>query len=310
MPYASALPLLASLLAAAAGAAALLQYDLSSPPARQIVLPRELTEVSGLAVDAQGRLLAHGDEAAVVHEVDPRTGAIARSWTIRGGADVGSGGGEGKSKKGDGKKGKKDGGGKSAGGAGGAGGALRGDFEDIAVVDGTVWLATSDGLLYETRLEDGTATRHDTGLARACEVEGLAWDPGPRRFVLLCKTPRLAAWRGHVVAVAWDPAARRLDARPRFAVPYTSLARVTGARAFGASALARLPDGSGWVMVAGPENAWAQIGPTGQLRRGGRLGASFHRQPEGLVVLRDGTLLVADEAGTRRPTLSAYSPRR
>jgi hypothetical protein len=294
MPYASALPLLASLLAAVASAAAILRYDLSSPPARQTVLPRELAEVSGLALDARGRLLAHGDEAAVVHEVDPRTGAIARSWTI------GGGGGQASGKKA--KKGGKQG--------GKQGNALRGDFEDIAVVDGAVWLVTSDGMLYETRLEDGSATRHDTGLARACEVEGLAWDAGPRRFVLLCKTPRLAAWRGHVVAVAWDPATRRLDARPRFAVPYASLARVTGAREFGASALARLPDGSGWVMVAGPENVWAEVGPTGQVRRGGRLGPSFHRQAEGLVVLRDGTLLVADEAGNRRPTLSAYSPRR
>ena len=45
--------------------------DLGSSPASQVQLPAELHEISGLAVTADGRVFAHGDEDGTVYQLDP-----------------------------------------------------------------------------------------------------------------------------------------------------------------------------------------------------------------------------------------------
>ncbi|MGE0352695.1 MAG: hypothetical protein AB7Q69_05580, partial [Gemmatimonadales bacterium] len=86
--------------------------DQLDPPVARYRLPRALTEISGLAMNAEGRLFAHDDERGIIFEVDYRSGRILRSFSL-------------------GRRG------------------LRGDYEGIAVVGQSIWLVTSDGTLYE-----------------------------------------------------------------------------------------------------------------------------------------------------------------
>src|ERR1700704_3308634 len=83
---------------------------LRQAPAKQFYLPDGLREISGLAVASNNTVYAHDDNYAIVYEVDLNLQKAIRAFAL----------------------------GKPT---------VRGDFEDIAVRDGSVYLLTSDGYL-------------------------------------------------------------------------------------------------------------------------------------------------------------------
>src|SRR6185437_12114631 len=95
--------------------------------------------------------------------------------------------------------------------------------ESIALVDGQVVLATSDGVLYRGREgADGEAvpfTVQPTGAGRFCEIEGMAPVPEERVLLFACKVPRTPALDGHLSVLRWSLAQTALDRRPFMFIP-------------------------------------------------------------------------------------------
>ena len=118
-------------------------------------LPGRLDEISGLALTSDGRLFAHDDERARVHEIDPETAEVGKRFDL--GEDL-----------------------------------VRGDFEGIAIVDERFFLITSSGQLYEFRegadRENVAFRLTDTGLRDRCEVEGLDYEEALDALLVACKT--------------------------------------------------------------------------------------------------------------------------
>jgi hypothetical protein len=286
---ASALPAQASV-EDAAGPGTQAGIDLASSPASTVGLPAELHEISGLAVTADGRVFAHGDEDATVYQLDPSSGRVTKRFALAASGD-------------DPDLGKKAGGGR-----------LAGDFEDIAIVGDRFFLVSSNGVLLEfAEGEDGGSVpfrAYPTGLDKVCEVEGLALDPSADSLLLLCKTMRQKSQRQQVVVYAWSLADRSLGDKPRLVVPWSALARATGGKGFNGSALAVTPGGRSLLIVAGPQQLYAEVGPDGAPLRGGALEKASHPQPESLAFLPDGTLLVASEGGNGQAVLARYSATR
>ena len=252
----------------------LARYDLEAPPADRWELPRALDEISGLAVDARGRVFAHQDERAIVFELEPSTHRIVRQFTF-------------------------------------GSPAIPGDFEAIALVGDSVVLVTSDGVLYAgTPGADGAAVpfaTYSTGVGRSCEVEGLAYEPGNRSLLLACKVPRDAFTRGHVTVFRWSLDRRALVEPAPIHLPVAALARPAGVSDFHPSDLTRDPGTGRYLLLAARERAVAELTPDGQVERVVRLQRKLHRQPEGIAITPDGALLVSDEAGRGRATLSVYT---
>src|SRR5262245_35304104 len=198
--------------AQSASAGGLRRYDLDGPPSARIELPRELAESSGLAVTEDGRLLAHGDERAVIYQVDFPGGKVVKRFAI-----------------------------------GDAGGPLLGDFEDIQVVGDRVFLVTSAGVLVESKEgRDGETVpvlRRTHGLGGACEVEGLSWDPASSSMLLLCKQAQGKRWKDQLVILAVNPATGEFESEPRLTVSHADLKGATGVKRFAASAMVRYPGG-------------------------------------------------------------------
>jgi len=71
-----------------AGREARLEQKLAHPdsdgtaPLARWELPEPLKEISGLAIDAKGRLLAHGDSRGQIVEVDYRRGTVPSEFTL------------------------------------------------------------------------------------------------------------------------------------------------------------------------------------------------------------------------------------
>lgn len=254
-------------------------YDLAGAPAGRIELPAELAEVSGLAYTDDGRLLAHGDEQAVIYQIDYPAGKAVKRFAI-----------------------------------GDGGGPLLGDFEDIQVVGDRVFLVTSAGEIVEAKEAENGATvpvvRRTGGIGKACEVEGMAWDEASSSMLLLCKQTRGKRWKDQLVILAVNPATGEFEPEPRLTVSQAELQRVTGAKRFAGSAMVRHPRSGNWILVAGPQRAYAEIDATGKVLGGGLLPDKRHPQPEGLAIAPDLTLLISDEAAGGTATITGYASRR
>jgi uncharacterized protein YjiK len=269
------LGLAAAIAAAFAGGpdGVLARYDFFAPPADRWELPKDLDEISGLAVDAKGRLFAHGDERAIVYQLDPATHRVLKRFAF----------------------------GRPA---------VHGDFEAIAFVGDQIVLTTSNGVLYLGREgRDGEAvpyTVQATGVGRRCEVEGLAYEPRDRALLLACKVPRIESLRGYLAVFSWSLERRALGAAPWLLVPLRRITRQLGASTFHSSELCRDPETGHYLVMAARERAIAELTPAGEVVQVSRLRRALHRQPEGLAFAPDRALRVADEANGRRPTLTVY----
>ena len=262
--------------AAGQGTGALAHYDLRGSGDSRVELEKGLAELSGLAFTADGRLLGHGDEKAVISQIDPADGAPLEQFTFTG-----------------------------------PHGVLHGDFEDIQVVGERIFLVTSGGELYEGReRSDGggvEAARLSGGLEGVCSVEGMAWDQPSRSLLMLCKQIRSKRWRNDVVILGVSPETGRIDRQPRMIIPEQELARVTGARHFNGTAMARHPVTGTYILIAGPQHAYAEVDARGRVLAGGRLDPQRHRQPESIAIASDRTLLIGDEAAGKTATITRYA---
>ena len=254
----------------------LAHYALGGKPTAQVHLAKELREISGLVFTPDSRLLSHGDEDAVVWQLDPATGKVLKRF-----------------------------------GLGRAGHVLKGDFEDIQVVDDRVILVTSGGEIVAGKegangAVVSTASAAE-GLKGACEVEGLAWDPSTRSFLLLCKEVLSRRWRHSVVILAVSSETWQLEAKPRMVIPEADLERAIGRKGFHGSALVRHPRSGTFLLLAGPERAVAEVDSTGRVLGGAKLDSKHHRQPEGIAIGPDLTLFISDEGAGKDATLTAYA---
>jgi uncharacterized protein YjiK len=252
---------------------ALADYAIAKGGDARWELPAALREVSGLAATTDGRVFAHGDERALIVELDVRRQRVAKTFSM-------------------GRQ------------------AVPGDFEGLAVAEDRFWLVTSDGILYESgEGADGAHVpfrAYDTGVGAMCEVEGLAYDPVATALLLACKEPRVRALRGMVAIFTWSIPRRALVSRGGLRMRADSLARRAGVSTFHPSGIERDPTTGHWLLIAAREHAVVEITPTGRVVASAALSRRRHRQAEGIAVASDLTLLIADEAAGGRPTLTTY----
>ncbi|MCZ6710149.1 MAG: hypothetical protein O7B25_07290 [Gammaproteobacteria bacterium] len=254
-------------------------YRYNTQRFEQWKLPRSLREISGLAQTDDGRLFAHADERAIIHQIDYQSGKRLKSFSLS----------------------------RQPGGK-----AIRGDFEGIAVVENQVYLVTSQGTIYISRLGmDGGAESfqaHSTGLAEVCEVEGLAYHRNLHTLLLACKSVRGAELRGKVVIFQWSLDRQALVRDATISIPLATIAiRLGGSNRFNPSGIAVSPRNGNLVIVAAQQRALLEITMAGDLVNVFTLPMQrYHRQTEGIALFANGTLILADEGGSKRGRLGVY----
>ena len=232
-------------------------------PVAKWILAARLSEISGLALTSDGRLLTHGDESGRVFELDYRRGTIVKQFKL--GEET-----------------------------------VPGDFEGITSVNDTLFLIASDGRLYEFQEgkngERVEYTVHDTRLKAACEFEGVAFDPAIRSLLLACKNVRTAGpLRDSMVIYRWKLPSGS-DPRPtRLTVPLDRVVGSNGWKGLHPSDITVDPVSGNYVLVAGQENALIEITPAGELVFARPLPKGL-AHAEGVAITKDSILIISTEA--------------
>ncbi len=234
-------------------------------------LPKQLREISGLVALNDEEVFAVNDERARIFGLNPQTGAVTRQFVL-------------------GDK------------------PLRGDFEGITLHQGMLYLVTSNGVLYAVELDNTDSytapKRYDLELNALCELEGLAAEPGTPRLWVVCKTCYPKTDQPAIYLYAWSTAtqARQPSADVRIALGDAK-------QKFSPSGLVFSADAQQLYVVAAKQAALAKIdwSPNPAVQSIAQLPTSpAHRQTEGIALLSNNHLLLADEGGKKSGRLTRY----
>ncbi|MEO8294262.1 MAG: SdiA-regulated domain-containing protein [Gemmatimonadota bacterium] len=241
-------------------------------PIARWILSGELSEISGLALTADGRLLAHGDERGIVDQIDYRRGVVVKRFTL-------------------GKHG------------------VRADFEGITTVGDIVFMLASNGNIYEFR-EGAEGERvdysiHDTQLGRECEFEGIAYDPAIGSLLLACKVVHLKHLHDHLVIYRWSLHDGGKDRITRIDGSLKDVLAAHDWKELHPSDITIDPFTGNYILISAQQKALIWVKPDGQILSAKDL-PSGHDQAEGLAITRDSILIISDEAVKRPAVLTLY----
>jgi uncharacterized protein YjiK len=241
-------------------------------PIARWLLPRDLAEISGLALTPDGRLFAHDDETARITEIDYRRGTVVKKFFV-------------------GKKG------------------LHGDFEGLACAGDRFFLLASDGTLYEFKEgaegERVDYSEHDTHLGKECEFEGVAYDSTANALILPCKHVREKRAGKLLVLYRYSLGHAGKGGLSELTVPYAEAVGNNGWKQLNPTDITVDPSNGNYVLVAAPEKALVALTPAGAVVFSRPL-RGRHPQAEGIAITRDGILIISDESVNAEATITLY----
>ena len=241
-------------------------------------LPSKLNEASGLAVAGPGSVFTHGDEYAIIYEFRLSDGKVLRTFAI----------GEP---------------------------TLEGDFEGIATGKGRVFLVTSDGLIYSFLPgENGKRVAYrvyDSGIGPRCEIEGLSQAPAPGELLLMCKRFRNDNNDPLLEIYRWRIGAEHAEEKPFLSLSLDPLLDKDERAEFRPSGLEYNPACQQFYVVSARNRMVLILDTSGDLAGQHKFKKSRHPQTEGIAVMPDGRLVLADEGSrTRKGRLTIYAKNR
>ena len=227
-------------------------------------LPEFLNEASGIAVMADQSILLHDDELAVIYHVSLVDHSI-ESFGWLGSPE------------------------------------FEQDFEGIALNGETLYLATSDGLIYQASvdLEGRSQTLDfavfDTGLESICELEGLHFLSG--KLLLPCKVPIEEVYKNKLVVFEFDVETHQI--REHFSIPSQSFGALEGPHptSIEVSNNHYYIVSTNYLLKINRELPSINIFSLPKLR---------HFQPEGIGLLQDGSIVIVDDFRKGAARLTHY----
>jgi len=251
-------------------------YDLKEKNPLTFKVSNKLNEMSGLAATADGRLFAHDDEDPIVYVLSYTTGEILKRFT------VGSG-------------------------------FMEEDFEGIAVKKDTLFLVTSSGDLFAFQ-ETGDREHADfqlyrTFLSEKNDVEGLEYDPATDCLLLACKGDPGKGYGGYKAVYAFSLKTRTLQKDPRFLIPLKDAGGRKRKGSFSPSGIAFHPDSGTFFIISADDASIMEIDQQGTILDQEEIPVATNSQPEGIVFLPDGSMLIANDGQGGAGAITVYPAR-
>ena len=248
-------------------------------PERQMELPKQLKEISGLSLYKNGQfLLANNDENGIIFFLNPENGEIQKEIDLR----------------------------------------IKGDFEGIEMVDDIVYMVKSNGELFSNKiLENGELdiTPYKTNLKKKADVEGLAYLEIKNMLILACKGK--SGKKSEKNFYGFDIEASALLPQPLITISEDDIKNFLAkhsklqedeikkiSKDFSPSGIAIHPITSDWYILSSVGKLLFVLAPTGDILYIEKLDPNTYLQPEGIVFSKDGTqLYISSEAKDQTASL-------
>jgi|WetSurMetagenome_2_1015567.scaffolds.fasta_scaffold22859_3 hypothetical protein len=267
-------------------------YDLKSPDER-IVLPKSLNEISGITLTAPSTLACIEDEDGILFTYDFSRKEIAgkiQFWS-------------------------------------------RGDFEGIANVNDTIYVLRSDGFIFEISGNAPDApkvTIIPTGIT-PCDNEGLCYDSHGRRLLMTCKeyTGKGSAHGRKRVLFGFDLKTLKLSDKPVYRFDLQDIISLAEKHdmhfatepkkgkhdgedilRFHPSDIAISPLTGDIYILSAVDHTLGVFNKEGRIRDFVILDPALFNQPEGILFLQNGDMLVSNEGGSGHATILRFNLRR
>jgi len=228
----------------------------------KITLPKELNEISGLAYLGDNHVITHNDEDGIVYKIKLPSGEVINKFIL-------------------GDK------------------LVSKDFEGIAVVEDTLFVVTSRGVLYKyPGFGDENFAQFEkikTGLNAENNVEGLCYEPVTNSLLLSCKDKAGKEYKGFKAVYAFSLEMMSLESKPRFLISTDELKDKFNIKKFSPSGIELNPVSDTFFIISVDEEAIIEISPDGKILDAKLFDSKKHKQPEGITFLDDGSLILADE---------------
>jgi len=249
------------------------RYDIAEKTPQTHKVSNKLREVSGLAISADGRLLAHDDEDPIVYVLSFASGEILKRFT------VGSG-------------------------------FMEMDFEGIATKQDTIFLVSSSGEIFAFR-EPGDREHTDfvlyrTPLSEKNDVEGLEYDPVTDCLLLACKGSPGKGYEGNKAVYAFSLKARSMEAAPRYLIPTQGEKGKKRKGVFSPSGIALHPESGTFFILSAESRQIIELDRQGVVLALEEIPSETNSQPEGITFAPDGSMLIANDGQGEQGTVTVY----
>lgn len=252
--------------------AELSNYDFNSPT--QFTLTTKLSEISGLTESLDGNLFALNDEVGIIYKLDSSTGKVLKKfflskWTVEA------------------------------------------DFEGIASTIDFLYAITSNGTLYKFREGENEETvKYEVQklpFSSNFNIEGLYFDKELNGLLIACKDYPGRNYKGTRAVYLYSFVNNKVVKEPLFTISLNDLKKSNGIKNLYPSGITKHPKtGNYLILSAKGDNVIAEVNKSGQIIGVQKLSEKLHRQPEGISILEDLSILICDEAAGKKPKLTKY----
>lgn len=235
---------------------------------KQIFLPDELVEISGITKDKYGNIFCHNDEQGIIYEIDISSGRIINKIIF--------------------------------------GNNISGDFEDIVFAGNYFYLLRSDGVIFQISLDWKNFNQFSTGLNEQNDCEGLFYEPETNSLLIACKNKTLSGNKKYKEVYKYNLKKKKLEAKPFLKISLSTLKIKYGINGFYPSSISKDPDSKNYfILSAKGKPALIEIDSSNNIKNAVLLDEKRHPKPEGLLFL-NGKLLISDEGVSGKASISTY----
>jgi uncharacterized protein YjiK len=189
-------------------------------------------------------------------------------------------------------------------------GFMEEDLEGIAIKADTLFLVSSSGDIFAFRepgdREHASFQLFRTALSAKNDVEGLEYDSGTDCLLLACPGAPGKGFEGQKAVYAFSLQTRTLDAEPRYLIPLKNLKGKKQQKDFNPSGIAFHPISGTLFVISADGRALLELNRDGVILGQAEIPSETNSQPEGIVFLRDGTMLIANDGQGEKGTVTVY----
>lgn len=190
--------------------------------------------------------------------------------------------------------------------------AGRGDYEDVAVVNGVPYILRSDGQIYQL-LKDTSGAGYKVksekiNLPGTNDFETLYYDADRKALIMICKNCGMDD-KNTVSAFAYYPDSIGFDTRPVFTISAAEVTRLSKQKTskLQPSAAAIHPILHKLFILSSASSQLVVTDLNGKVDSVYELGKKLFPQPEGITFRKDGTMLISNEGIAAKATIVQFT---